>query len=435
MRVHDSGDLFGRVRADRRRWSAFGHIEERHRIGAEADDRHAEGLERLDRCGDVEQRLHARADDDRACAAELGQIGGDVRPRPRTRDPPRRCRRWPGRRPARRQATSVAPTVVAPSPPSTMQAARSRGRTLRAPAPAAISLQLLVLETHVQGPVHYADGRGHRAAIADAPPRTPGRRRSPSPDGKPCATIVVSSATIGLTPARASWTSAEYLTTCEVTASPRFRDETGGCLQPELDDVPVVTLTLHSDDRSRGADDLERVAHALEVEIKRVPGTREVQTLGGPGRAVRVLLDADRLHAHGVSALDVRNALELANVSAPSGKLYRDNREIVVETGNYLESAADVRGLVVGVSERRPCSFRPSPRWSTGPTSPRATCGPEPGRRRRRRASGPPVSSRRSRSRSPKKPGENAIDVADRGDATRRRAARHGHPGRRRGRR
>jgi len=42
---------------------------------------------------------------------------------------------------------------------------------------------------------------------------------------------------------------------------------------------------------------LERVAHAVEIELKRVPGTREVQTLGGPGRALRVLLDADRLNA------------------------------------------------------------------------------------------------------------------------------------------
>jgi multidrug efflux pump subunit AcrB len=86
-----------------------------------------------------------------------------------------------------------------------------------------------------------------------------------------------------------------------------------------IDDVPVLALTLSSDDPSHGAFELERVAHAMEIELKRVRGTREVQTLGGPGRAVRVLLDADRLAAHGVSALDVRNALQIANVAAPSG--------------------------------------------------------------------------------------------------------------------
>ena len=121
-----------------------------------------------------------------------------------------------------------------------------------------------------------------------------------------------------------------------------------------IDDVPVVTLTLWSEDPASGAFELERVAHAAEAELKRVPGTREVQTLGGPGRALHVLVEADRLAAHGVSPLEVRNALQLANVSLPAGAVVRENREIVVETGNYLESAADVRALVVGVQGGRP---------------------------------------------------------------------------------
>ena len=102
-----------------------------------------------------------------------------------------------------------------------------------------------------------------------------------------------------------------------------------GILEPVIkprgiDDVPVVSLTLWSDDADKGAYELERVAHAIEAELKRVAGTREVQTLGGPGRVVRVLLDADRLASHGVTALDVRNALQLSNVTLPTGKLARD---------------------------------------------------------------------------------------------------------------
>ncbi len=137
-----------------------------------------------------------------------------------------------------------------------------------------------------------------------------------------------------------------------------------------IDDVPVVTLTLWSADPQVGAFELERVAHAAEIELKRVEGTREVQTLGGPGRVVRVLLDADRLNAHGVSALDIRNALQLANVSLPTGKLVRENREVVVETGNYLESAADVRQLVVGAFERRPVFLSDVAEVRDGPEQP-----------------------------------------------------------------
>jgi multidrug efflux pump subunit AcrB len=49
-----------------------------------------------------------------------------------------------------------------------------------------------------------------------------------------------------------------------------------------IDDVPIVGLTLWTADPARGAFELARVAHAMEVEIKRVPGTRDVTTIGGP---------------------------------------------------------------------------------------------------------------------------------------------------------
>jgi multidrug efflux pump subunit AcrB len=171
-----------------------------------------------------------------------------------------------------------------------------------------------------------------------------------------------------------------------------------------IDDVPIVALTLWTEDPARGAYDLERVAHATETELKRVPGTREVQTLGGPGRSVRVLLDADRLAAHGVSAIDVRNALLLSNVSLPAGRLVRDNREIVVETGNHLESAADVSGLVVGTVEGRPVYVSDVAQVVDGPNPPAryVWTGTAKGEQ-------PAVTLQIT-----KKPGENAVEVAER---------------------
>ena len=55
-----------------------------------------------------------------------------------------------------------------------------------------------------------------------------------------------------------------------------------------IDDVPIVAVTLYHQNPDFGAYDLERIAHSIEAELKRVPGTREVKTIGGPGRVVRV---------------------------------------------------------------------------------------------------------------------------------------------------
>ena len=64
-----------------------------------------------------------------------------------------------------------------------------------------------------------------------------------------------------------------------------------------IDDVPVVTATLWTKDGSRGAYDVLMVAHALEAELKRVPGTRDVYTVGGAQRIVHVQLDPQRVAA------------------------------------------------------------------------------------------------------------------------------------------
>ncbi len=192
-----------------------------------------------------------------------------------------------------------------------------------------------------------------------------------------------------------------------------------GILEPVIkprgiDDVPVVSLALWSDDAEKGAYELERVAHAIEAELKRVAGTREVQTLGGPGRVVRVLLDADRLASHGVTALDVRNALQLSNVTAPTGKLVRDNREIAVETGNYLESAADVRSLVVGVQDRSPVYLADVAEVVDGPDQPSRYVWTGAGPAAAEKAIRSPGEHPAVTLQVTKKPGENAVDVAAR---------------------
>ena len=100
-----------------------------------------------------------------------------------------------------------------------------------------------------------------------------------------------------------------------------------------IDDVPIVTLTLFSKDADTGAFDLERVAHSMEADLKRVPGTREVQTVGGPGRAVMVALDPARMAGSGVTAADMRLALQSANLGLPVGELIAGNQTVAIESG------------------------------------------------------------------------------------------------------
>ena len=137
-----------------------------------------------------------------------------------------------------------------------------------------------------------------------------------------------------------------------------------------IDDVPVVTLTLYSRDPEVGAFDLERVAHSVEAEIKRVPGTREVTTIGGPGRAIVIQIDPARMTGAGVTVADLRQALQGANLGMPVGELLGGNRAVAIESGPFLEDARDVAELVVGVRGGKPVFLQDVADVRDGPLAP-----------------------------------------------------------------
>ncbi|WP_298395219.1 efflux RND transporter permease subunit [uncultured Azonexus sp.] len=170
-----------------------------------------------------------------------------------------------------------------------------------------------------------------------------------------------------------------------------------------IDDVPIVALTFHTADPARSAYELQQVARAVEIELKRIRGTRDISTLGGPDHAVRVLLDAERMNAFGVTPQDIAGALTVSNALQTSGSLVAGNREVLVQTGTYLESAADVKRLVVAVRERKPIYLSDVATVEDGPDQPQryAWFGTKAGEF-------PAVTIQIS-----KQPGVNAADVAN----------------------
>jgi multidrug efflux pump subunit AcrB len=132
-----------------------------------------------------------------------------------------------------------------------------------------------------------------------------------------------------------------------------------------IDDVPIVTLTLHGAE----ADSLmlEQVAHGLEVELKRVPGTREIKTVGAPGRAVRVQLDPARLAAAGVTVSELRQALQGAQAGGAVGELLRGAQTVQIEAGPFLASADEAGELVVASRNGRPVLLRDVATLTDGP--------------------------------------------------------------------
>ncbi|MFO0954005.1 MAG: efflux RND transporter permease subunit [Isosphaeraceae bacterium] len=128
---------------------------------------------------------------------------------------------------------------------------------------------------------------------------------------------------------------------------------TGWVVKPvEIDDVPVVTLTLTGDEGEGYA--LRRVGEEAVQRLSALPGVSRAYVVGGEPRTMRIDLDAERLQAYALSPLEVQRAVQGANVTHPAGTFTRNDSVITVEGGVAADRPETLANLVVGVFQDRP---------------------------------------------------------------------------------
>ncbi|WP_166259376.1 efflux RND transporter permease subunit [Marinobacter salicampi] len=179
-----------------------------------------------------------------------------------------------------------------------------------------------------------------------------------------------------------------------------------------IDDVPVMTLTLYDPENRHSGEALTRLAHMLEVALKRVPGTRDVYTVGGTPDRVDVRVDPALLKGYNLAIDDLRNALEAGNASSQEARVTQDGVSIPVQAGTLIDNVETVRELVVGVNNGAAVRLQDVAEISRGGTVPDQSVmmgfGPasDPSRAGQPGDLYPAVTLAIA-----KKPGENAIDI------------------------
>ena len=134
-----------------------------------------------------------------------------------------------------------------------------------------------------------------------------------------------------------------------------------GALQPiikpkSIDDVPILSITLHSDKYS--SYDLRRIAEVVEDEIKQLPNISETTIIGSKPKEIDILFDPAKLNAYNIMLPQVVQALQNANFSLPSGEFDKDNYRYKVRTGQFLKSKEDVENVVVAVYNNAPIRIK-----------------------------------------------------------------------------
>jgi multidrug efflux pump subunit AcrB len=144
---------------------------------------------------------------------------------------------------------------------------------------------------------------------------------------------------------------------------------TGWVVKPiEIDDVPIVAVTLWSD--RLNDHELRRVAEQAEIALQGVPNTARTEVVGGRQRRLRIELNPEEMSARQITPFEVAHVLRGANQNLPAGSFNQNNREVLLESGPYCRDARDLENLVVGVFAEKPVYLREVARVTDGPEEP-----------------------------------------------------------------
>ncbi len=133
----------------------------------------------------------------------------------------------------------------------------------------------------------------------------------------------------------------------------------------EIDDVPVVTITLWSNELDDAS--LRALGTSVQQRLKQVKKTGNTFVVGGRAQQVRIDVKPSRLAGYGMSMGQMAQVVKGFNTEQTVGSTERGGMFAFVETGTFLRSVDDVRKLVVGNHKGRPIYMSDVADVSIGP--------------------------------------------------------------------
>ena len=125
----------------------------------------------------------------------------------------------------------------------------------------------------------------------------------------------------------------------------------------DADSEPILFIAVQSPTRNilEVNDFADRV---IRERIQTIPGVSSVRIFGEKRYAMRLWMDPVRLAAHGLTPLDVQEALAAQNVDLPSGRLEGNTVEIGLRTASRLTTEDEFNSMILKEDGGRQVQFR-----------------------------------------------------------------------------
>ncbi|TRZ41276.1 efflux RND transporter permease subunit [Robertkochia solimangrovi] len=124
----------------------------------------------------------------------------------------------------------------------------------------------------------------------------------------------------------------------------------------DADAERILSMTVQSDTKNI----LELTDYADNVisqRIQTIPGVSSTQIWGSRKYAMRLWIDPVKMASHGLTVLDIRNALQAQNVELPSGKLTGVTTELAVKTIGNLSTEEEFNNMIISADNDRVLRF------------------------------------------------------------------------------
>src|SRR6266550_2532744 len=122
------------------------------------------------------------------------------------------------------------------------------------------------------------------------------------------------------------------------------------------DSDPILTVVVSGQMERR---ELTEIADKIVRRgIQTIDGVGEVNLIGGQSRQVRVLIDAQRLTAHGLTVIQLRDAIVNENVEEPGGRMIHGPEQVDLRTMGRITSAGQFGDIIIAYRGGAPIRVR-----------------------------------------------------------------------------
>ncbi len=114
----------------------------------------------------------------------------------------------------------------------------------------------------------------------------------------------------------------------------------------DADATPILMIAIQSGNRSLL--ELSEIADlTVKEQLQTIPDVSSVQIWGEKRYSMRIWLDPTKLAAHGLTPVDVRNAITNENVELPSGSIEGNTVELTLRTMGQMHTAGEFNNIIL----------------------------------------------------------------------------------------